>query len=487
MYPNPTENIRMDTEYRGSTFAEPDLSVINELIEHIERSHSMLDARILLMQQYARCGWTDAAEEVAHEALKIESSNSEAQIILAERRKQKRQKRQRGSGHKEPIEPHDRKEAKERKAVKPPWKPARVAVTDPSTSLRTLESGYVKLLKDAESLLGEMKRYKTLDTPILDKEKSDLAGITLGKVSRVVRVKPLDGLDAVAQAIIRDCQTSGSKGLDIAIDDLQKAFSWVGTSANTTEHFKISSKRPASTDDDGEAREALLKRAKGLKALLPLDLHSLADAAIMHAEHELLHRTYVNDKTMLRGEPISDIPRANFWASEDGYAWDMEELAGALRSGDGVMRNPLTKEMFSKSDVRAIVQHPLGRGLQALQLEQSSLKQGVRPHTVKQIAKLANVLKLDVSENGRPSRLAVEEIVSYLQTLPESEQKAIERLRVPAKDSHSGMPFDTTIGEAVADMQGNRVCSHCDGRFSRTSRKVSGVDCGKARSLISVV
>lgn len=58
----------------------------------------------------------------------------------------------------------------------------------------------------------------------------------------------------------------------------------------------------------------------------------------MHAEHEILHRKYINDETM-SFDAISEIPRANFWTSEDGYAWDMEELAAAITSGKGVERN----------------------------------------------------------------------------------------------------------------------------------------------------
>ena len=37
----------------------------------------------------------------------------------------------------------------------------------------------------------------------------------------------------------------------------------------------------------------------------------------MHAEHELLQRTYVNRETMY-GDDVSDILRENFFVSEDG-------------------------------------------------------------------------------------------------------------------------------------------------------------------------
>ena len=446
----------MDSQ--GPSQGEPDIALINELIEHVERSPFAVEARILLMQQYAQCGWNDAAEETALEVLQIDGSNNEAGKFLEGYHKPK------ASGQGTITHSRNQTEAQGSRVAIPVWRAQKFAILSPSNALKTLDLGYSKLSKDAELLLREMQQSKFLDSQNFDKHITDLAAISIGQVSSVVRTKPLDGLNAVAQAIVSTSQTNTSRALGIAMDDLQKTVKWVGISADSSGVHSSNSKRPTSSSDN-DIRGALLNRVKGLKALLPTDLQNLVDSAMMHAEHELLHRNYVNDETMICGDPISQIPRANFWASEDGYAWDMEELAGALKSGDGIMRNPLTKEMFTRSDVRAIVRHPLGKGLAALQLEQSSLKRGVRPQTILQIDKLAKVLSQDMSEDGIPSRLAVEEFVSYLETLPEGEQKAIERLKVPAKDSHNGTPFDTTIGEAVADMQGNRVCSHKTGDF----------------------
>lgn len=143
----------------------------------------------------------------------------------------------------------------------------------------------------------------------------------------------------------------------------------------------------------------------------------------------------------------------------------MEELAGAIKAGKGVMRNPLSKQMFTRADIRAIIQHPLGKGLKALQVEQNKLKLGVRPQTIAELDKLAYILLNDTSEDGKPSHIAVEVFTSYLETLPTEEQTAIDELKVPAIDSHSGMAFDTTIGEAVQDVQMNKVCSHKTGDF----------------------
>jgi hypothetical protein len=214
--------------------------------------------------------------------------------------------------------------------------------------------------------------------------------------------------------------------------------------------------------DNDSVRESLAKRVRALTASLPENLQHYASSALMHVEHEVLQRTYVCDETML-GDPISEVPRAHFWVSEDGYAWDMEELAQALASNGGVMRNPLSKKMFTSSDIRAIVQHPLGSRLAALRVEQSKLSKGVRTDTISRLEKLSAVFLADMSEDQLTSRHALEEFSAYLATLPQSEQNALDKLRVPAHDSHTGQPFDTSIGEAVRDAQGNKVCVHKTG------------------------
>ncbi|KAF6222476.1 hypothetical protein HO173_013428 [Letharia columbiana] len=104
--------------------------------------------------------------------------------------------------------------------------------------------------------------------------------------------------------------------------------------------------RSTGDHDQDRTREALVKRVKALKALLPESLQSLAGLAMMYVEHEILQRKYINNETMAL-DAISSIPRANFWTSEDGCAWDMENLAVAITSGKGVMRNPLSKQMFA--------------------------------------------------------------------------------------------------------------------------------------------
>lgn len=458
-----------------SSYPEPDLALISELIETAERNPKAQEARILLMQQYAICGWHDAAKEEAHRVLEIDGSVREAQEYLATpcNVSLRGSDGVSNSGRKtKPVRTNTKSEnnredatrLERQRARSSAWRPTLVPITSPVASLKELEDGYVALLNNAESLLGEVKLLKDLKAPGCEDMIPDLVAITKGQVSSVVRVKPLESVKLVAETIVADCQNGGQNGLDAAVKDLEDLARWLRKSGDTAKSSAKGRSRSAGIDDQDGVREALVKRVKALKALLPSNLQALADPAMMHAEHEFLHRKYINDETM-SFDPISEIPRSNFWASEDGYAWDMEELAGSIRSGKGVMRNPLSKQMFTRADIRTIIQHPLGKGLQALRVEQSKLKRGVRPQTIDELDKLAKVLLGDLTEDGKPSHFAVEVFVSYLETLPKSEQKAVDDLKVPAKDSHTGMSFDSTIGEAVKDVQGNRVCSHKAGDF----------------------
>ena len=450
----------------NASYPGPDLALIAELLENIDRSPLGQEAHILLMQHYATCGWHDEAKQKAYEVLEIDRTDKEAQKYLegceAENRKRK------AKPAKNDIKSRE-KRGEARKSLRhttqaPIWHPSLFRVSSPVASLQELENGYLDLLESARLCLGEMKLLKDLKGPDCEDQISDLVALAKGHVSSVVRVKPPAGVKAVAATIVADSRDGGQNSLNVAVKDMEDLSRWLRNSRDSAESPDKGKSRSTGNDDQEGVREALLKRVKALKALLPKNLQPLPDLAMMHAEHEVLHRKYVNDETMTF-DAVSDIPRSTFWTSEDGYAWDMEELARAITSGKGVMRNPLSKQMFTTADIKAIIQHPLGKGLQPLRVEQSKLKRGVRLQTINELDALAKVLLVDMTEDGKPSHLAVEAFFSYLETLPSDEQQAIDELKVPVKDSHTGMAFDMTIGEAVKDVQGNRVCSHKAGDF----------------------
>ena len=113
------------------------------------------------------------------------------------------------------------------------------------------------------------------------------------------------------------------------------------------------------------------------------------------------------------------------------------------------------------------MRHPLGKDIAAVQVEQSQLRSGVRPETVERLRSMATILLHDDSENSWASHEAVDAFLSYAATLPEAERTAIDKLKVPAVDSHSNQPFDDTIGDAVRDAKGNRICFHKAGDLLR--------------------
>ena len=160
------------------------------------------------------------------------------------------------------------------------------------------------------------------------------------------------------------------------------------------------------------------------------------------------------------GDKIEDILREKFFVSEDNYAWDMEELSMAIKAGGGVMRNPLSKHMFTASDIRLILAHPLGQQLRKLNTEQERMKKGVRAETINKIDKLGRTMLNFQQVDTSPLREQIDEFQGYLLTLSDAEQKTITTLKIPGRDSTSGQAFDYTIAESVGDAKANVTCFH---------------------------
>ena len=443
------------TDNRHEIYADPDMELISELIEHISQNPSAVEARGILMQQYNACGWFSGAKEQVEEMLKLDPFNWEANAWLdADREANAGRVEANATGGN-----HTQVNGKVPKGkIRTSWKPRVSPISSPSSALHELEEGYTVLLMRAKILHGQSKLWHGLTN--INSEGSethalDIATLAQGKVSHVLRKEPVPSVKDVAKAMT-ESEKGGRSGFNIAYEDLEGVVNKL--SSGLGEPRKLLDK------NYDTLRDALIMRASSIKALVPEDVKMLADRALMHAEHELLHRSYVNTETMF-GDAVSDIQRDNFWVSEDGYAWDMDELAQAITSNGGVMRNPLSKVMFTPADVRDIVHHPLGQQLAALQIDQKKLKRGLRPTTIDEIAKLAKVLLEDMTADQVPSRHAIDEFAAYLATLPRTEQQAIDSLKVPARDSHTGNGYDWMIGEAVRDAKGNRVCSHKTGDF----------------------
>ncbi|KAH7330472.1 hypothetical protein BKA65DRAFT_59293 [Rhexocercosporidium sp. MPI-PUGE-AT-0058] len=425
------------------------MELVGILLDNIESSPPAIASRLLLMHHYKQSGWHDAAVGVAHDVLRLEPSNSEARQFVKSLTPDQSAKPQRDTTD----GVHGRDTERPRHAV-PLMRPP-TTTTERNALERKLVEGFERLQARAKLILRETKQVRDLQQEAgmtashSDNHLQDLKALVDGRVSAVVSVRaPLS-----ARAVARMMEADLDRALDVVVADLADFVRWKRSS------------NEAPTSDNDSIRDGLTRRIRAIVAALPdtpEDLQQHPATALMHVEHEELERKYINDETMY-GDAVTDIPRTNFLVTEDGYAWDMDELSAALTSNKGVMRNPLSRQMFSANDIRSIVRHPLGQGLGALQMEQSRLSQGVRPSTIDKLETLSGVLLADDSEDQMASRQVIEEFLAYQATLPRSEQQALDELRVPARDSHTGQSFDCTIGEAVRDAQANKVCLHKTG------------------------
>lgn len=316
------------------------------------------------------------------------------------------------------------------------------------------------LLRDM-SLLENLKSGKRKESE--DNHLSMLQALAEGKIVSVLKGKepadykttpipPKAIAPKSARSVTRSMKTQPKNAFEIVMADLE-----------VTAAVPLQAGNKTSEEHIDEIRDILVKRVQVMSAALPDDMKMIPELALMHMEHEKLKKNYVNTETMF-GDLVCDIPRENFYATEDGYAWDMDELQQAITAGQGVMRNPLSKHMFTPNDVKGILQHPLGKSLGALQVEQGQLRKGVRPQTIEELHRIAGILLEDMADDALKSRVAVDEFMAFVATLPDSEQKALDKLRVPAKDSHSGQAFDGSIGETLRDAKGNKLCFHKAGK-----------------------
>lgn len=457
-----------------------DYTFINELYEEIERRPPGIEARKLLIETFIAAGWTDAVGDAVQELQTLCSNDSQVNEWHTAFCKNcasisSNASGSNGSSSKPSASSNGKWKNTFGKSANPPIAAA-VLPSDPTElasekqklirSYRDFKQKAMTLLRD-RNLLSNLITTKSLPGRQNDIHE-DLELLGDGKITTVLRTRdlnlPADGSIAKtnrppdsAREAARKMKADPAKAFDICISDLEAMIKWL----------KIT--QPKSSLSKDSLREAIAKRVRLMIVALPENLHIQANTSLMHIEHESNWKKYVNDETMY-GDAIPDISRENFYCTEDGYAWDMEELSQAITSNKGVMRNPLSKHMFTPGDIKGILSHPLGQSLAALGIEQHKLKQGVRPKTLEEMDRMVNVLMEDMAENAMQSRLAVDEFLAYVATLPEAEQNALDNLRVPAKDSHTGQAFDGTIGEAVRDAKANKLCFHKAGKsLSRIS------------------
>ncbi|KAF1833903.1 hypothetical protein BDW02DRAFT_356582 [Decorospora gaudefroyi] len=462
----------------AATSGEPDMAYIGELYENISRHPPAISARILLIEHYISVGneWLDGALDEAKKLKAVAPTHPDLPGYL----KLLEKNSGRPAPEKRPVsvitasvneistkDGHHKTTIVSKSAYRRSAVPAKQQIEDLDDAQHDLTTGYRNVRARATSVIGNLFRLQALQ-----KKAGHPQSRNLGRIQSIAdESKSASASRAHAQgsarAVARRIRDNPEKATEFVIVDLEESMSWLSAPDG----------KPVGASND-EIREALVKRRAAIESTLPDELKVHCELGFMHVEHENLDRNYVNKETML-GDEVKDIPRADFYVTEDNYAWDMSELVQAIQANSGVLRNPLSKAMFTPKDIKGILMHPSGKPLAALQVQQHELSKGVRTETIVQMDKLSKILLDDQSSDAIPSREAVDEFLLYVATLPDFEQKAIAGLKCPAKDSHTGQAYDWSIGEAVRDAKGNLVCFHKTGDFIRQAaaylRKNQGV------------
>lgn len=418
-------------------------SLLDDLLTTIENNPNSIDARKLLIEQYEAIGWDLAAAAEARTVIKLYPNAQETNELLTRYDTKATTESVKKKQHRQSIKSDN-------------------SETYSALDVQQLSVGYGVVQDDAKNLLRELTVLAELAPEVDCKDRiAELTALSEGRFFSATRGKigaTGDQAKDVKRGVLRSARSVAASmkadhkhALDIAYSDLEAALELI--------HRTEKSHR----DRDAQ-QEAIRKRADAVKAALPAGLAHIPLDALMHIEHEKLKRTYHNTETMF-GDPVAKITREDFWVSADGYAWDMDELVQAVQAAKGAMRNPLTKEPFSTDDVAAIIRHPKGKQLAALEVEQKQLKKGVRQQTIDMLRSMSGTLLLDMSENSQPSHEAVDAWLLYVATLPAAEQETIDKLMVPAVDSHTSQPFDDTVGDSVRDAKANKLCFHKAGDF----------------------
>ncbi|KAF2818490.1 hypothetical protein CC86DRAFT_375718 [Ophiobolus disseminans] len=444
---------------------EPDMALIGELLEEISRNPPAVGARKLLVEHYITVGWLDAAMDNAKELKTLAPRDSDViQFLEVLQKKPQPPAPEKGTV---PIRSRAVAEArvwdprtgryKKTTSSTHTEKPFGTSIIHLSSNLeparQDLTHGYQALRAKAKFVLADLLNIQALQKKAGVAPSKNVAKVQALSGGYDSPPATISGPPGSARSIARTIRDSPSEATNLAMSDLEDTMKWVREPQG----------RPSGIDDDA-MRDVLVKRGDAIQSALPEDLKVHCELALMHIEHEYLKRNYANTETML-GDDVQDVPRANFYVTEDNYFWDMQELVQAITVGKGIMRNPLSKEMFTPKDIKGILMHPLGKPLAALAVKQHEMSKGVRIETINQMEKLSHVLLEDQTSDTLPSRKAVDEFLAYIATLPDLEQQAIEHLKCPAKDSHTGQSYDFSIGEAVRDAKGNRVCFHKTGDF----------------------
>jgi hypothetical protein len=418
MRTNPSSFTTMATTTGVTGSGDPDMALIAELLEDISRNSPAISARKLLVEHYISVGWLEAAMDNVQELKDLVPTDREVTgflQILQKKPDPPAAEEQPTSISSVPVldaRVWDPKTGRYKTTTTTTGNHARRTPEAPNTKLRgdlepkrqDLTQGYQTLRAKAKSVLSDLVRLQSLQ------KKADLPSskniVKIQEIAEKGANTPGNMPDppGSARSIARTIRDNPKEAMSLAITDLEHTMKWIREPHG----------QPSGATNDA-VRDVLVKRSDAVQAALPDNLKIYCELALMHMEHEYLTRNYVNSETML-GDEVKDISRTNFYVTEDNYAWDMDELVQAISANNGVLRNPLSKDMFTPKDIKGILLHPLGQPLAALSVEQREMSKGVRAETIAHMERLATILLEDQTSDTLPSRTAVDGFLAYIAT-----------------------------------------------------------------------
>ncbi|EMR66898.1 hypothetical protein UCREL1_6110 [Eutypa lata UCREL1] len=182
----------------------------------------------------------------------------------------------------------------------------------------------------------------TSQTKAFEEALANLKAISSGRVSTVVATFQPPSATDLAREIAKNPSPSNTQKL--LQEDFEGVFEWAKSPHE---------KQPPLSND--QIRQRLIHRKILLEAALPPSAVPALEAAMTHVERKKLQKRYANTTTMC-GDAIEDIPRENFYVSEDNHAWDMEELVGWLTTREGAMTSRRSDALCWT--IRALMRRP---------------------------------------------------------------------------------------------------------------------------------
>jgi hypothetical protein len=307
-------------------FGGPDMAYIGELYESISRGPPGIEARKLLIEHYISVGneWLEGALDETKKLQVLAPTDPDVATFLKILEKKpeppapEKKAVETTSAYVPLAEGKDFKTLRHRAKPKPKHGPKHQdlisgeSISELDDSQRDLVTGYRNIRAKATHVFTNLLRLQALQKKAGLPQSKNLAKVynmADGDHSAAYSdFRPPVSARSVARSI-RD--NPPKEAMALVIKDLEDMIRWVRAPYGTPSGAGVDS-----------VRDALVARRNTIESALPEVLKLHCELGFMHVEHEHLERNYVNDETML-GDEIKDIPREDFYVTEDNYAWSM--------------------------------------------------------------------------------------------------------------------------------------------------------------------